>query len=345
MQKTIVKQIFSIFIATIGAVCFMYLYLPLPWLLGSIVATFLATRFKGAPLEKSNSLLIVARVTIGIILGSSFTPELLHQIKEYIFSLLFVIPYVFMTAFVGMWYYVKVLKFDKITAYFSAMPGGLVEMVIIGKEMGADASKITLVQSMRLVFIIFALPFLIEWISHTSLGDLKPITTPFMQISIKDAFLMVAIACIGAFVGVKLKIYAAYLLGPMLVAIIAYSFGIIEQRPPDEFLKAMQVIIGINIGIVFKGVSTKTVLQTLYHSLGFLLILVIVSAIVVLIVHFTFDFSLTSVILAFSPGGQVNISLIAIILAANIPYIALHHLFRLILVVGAAGYFAKKLKR
>lgn len=345
MKKDIFKQLFSIFIALIGVACFVYLHLPLPWLLGSIVAIFFATRFKSLPLEKSKSLLIVARITIGVILGSSFTPELLHQIKDYTYSLLFVIPYVFITAFAGMWYYVKILKFDKITAYFSAMPGGLVEMVIIGKEMGGDAAKITLVQSMRLIFIIFALPFLIEWISNTSLGDLKPITTPFMQISIKDAFLMIAIAFVGAFAGVKLKMYAAYLLGPMLVAIIAYSFGIIEQRPPDEFLKATQVVMGISIGIVFMGVSTKIVMQTLYHSLGFLLILAIISSIVALIVHFTLGFSLTSVILAFSPGGQANISLIAIILAANIPYIALHHLFRLLIVVSAAGYFAKKLKK
>lgn len=344
MLNLAIKQSVTIILAIIGAICFICLHLPLPWLLGSIVGIFLSSRIKLLPLEKSKSLLIVARVTIGVILGSSFTPELLHQVKDYVFSLMFVLPYVVFIAYAGMLYYEKVQKFDKVTAYFSAMPGGLVEMVIIGKELGGDAAKITLVQSARLVFIIFCLPFLIEWVSNTSLGDLKPITTPIAQMNLSDSIVMIIVAILGVMIGKKLKIYAPYLLGPMLMSIIAYSLGFIEQRPPDEFLKAMQVILGISIGIVFKGVSTKIVLKTLINSLGFLLILTTISAIMIAIIHTLLGFPLTSVILAFSPGGQANINLIAIILGADIPYIALHHLFRLILVVSGAGYFAKKLR-
>lgn len=343
-MNILVKKSLTLIIAALGGLCFIVFKLPFPWLLGSVFMVFLATRFEKLPLEESKFLLIVSRMTIGVILGSSFTPELLHQIKDYIFSLIFIFPYVFSIAFIGMWYYQKVQKFDKITAYFSAMPGGLVEMVIIGKEMGGDPARITLVQSVRLVFIVFCLPFLIEFISNTQLSDIKSITIPISQMNIKDTVLMVVVAIFGVVVGFKLKLYATYLLGPMFASIIAYGFGFIHQRPPDELLMVIQVIMGISIGIVFKNVKTKVVLSTILNSFGFLLILVIISAITIFIIDNILNFPLVSIILAFSPGGQANINLIAIILKADISYIALHHLFRLLLVVSMSGYFAKKLK-
>ena len=49
-----------------------------------------------------------------------------------------------------------------------------------------------------------------------------------------------------------------------------------------------------------------------------------------------------SILLAFSPGGQTESNLIAILVAANVPYITLHHIVRLIIVFNLAPLFAKK---
>lgn len=344
MIKLLFGHFITICVALVGVFAFKYLNLPMPWLLGAVIAIAIGTRVQILPLKKSNNLQNIARMTLGIILGSAFTPELLHNIQDYAYSLLFVVPFIALVAILGMWYYHKVLGFDRVTAYFSAMPGGLVEMILIGKELGANTAQVTLAQSMRMIFIVFSLPFLIQWLSNTPLGDLKPITSPLKDISLQDIFIMICIAVSGSYLGVKLKLFASYMLGPMLVAILIYGLGFIQTRPPDELLKAMQVIIGINIGLVFKGVQTKEILKTLLSSSGFLVLLTIASAFISFLVHYLLDFSLISTILAFSPGGQANINLIAIIMGANIPYIALHHLFRLLLVIVAAGYFAKKIK-
>lgn len=340
----IIFHFITILIALIGVFIFKFFALPMPWLLGSIVAISIGSRVDKLPLQKSSKLQNIARMTLGIILGSSFTPELLHYIHDYIYSLLFVVPFVILVAILGMWYYHKILGFDKVTAYFSAMPGGLVEMILLGKEFGANTAKVTLTQSMRMIFIVFSLPFLIQIISHTPLTDLKSITSPLKDILTKDIIIMIFIAIFGSYIGVKLKLFASYMIGPMLVSILVYGLGFIQTRPPDEILKAMQVIMGINIGLVFKGVKTREIIKTLINSSGFLVLLIIASGIISFLVHYLFGFSLISTILAFSPGGQANINLIAIIIGANIPYIALHHLFRLLLVIFAAGYFAKKIK-
>lgn len=344
MLFTIKSYLLTIAIGLVGVFVFRQLFLPMPWLLGPIVAITLATRLPKLPLKESKVLQNIARISLGIMLGSAFTPKLLENIEEYIFSLVFVVPFIFLVAILGMWYYHKILGFDKITAYFSAMPGGLVEMILMGKELGANVAQVTLVQSMRMIFIVFSLPFLIQWLSNVPLEDLKPITSPLKELSLEDIFIMVLIGIGGSYFGRKLKLFASFMIGPMIAAIVVYGLGFIEARPPDEILKAMQVIIGINIGLVFKQVTTKAIIKTLLSSSGFLAILVVASAIISFLVHYLLGFSLISTILAFSPGGQANINLIAIILGANIPYIALHHLFRLLLVIAAAGYFAKRIK-
>ena len=44
------------------------------------------------------------------------------------------------------------------------MPGGVIEMVIIGQELKANTTKITLMQSSRLFFVVVSLPFIIQYI-------------------------------------------------------------------------------------------------------------------------------------------------------------------------------------
>lgn len=343
MIKTLFRKTLTIFIGILGAYIFTLLNLPLPWLLGSIVSILIASRIDTIPLEKSKILINIARIVIGITLGSAFTPALLAHLHEYIYSLLSIIPFIIVIAYAGMWYYHKILGYDKITSYFSAMPGGLVEMIIIGRDMGADTVTITLAQSIRAIFVICSLPFLIEYLSNSPLSGLKSITEPLSDITMMDFIFMIIIGVLGVFIGKKLKLFGAYMIGPMLVAIIFYLSDIIEVKPPDEFLEATQIILGVSIGIVFKGVDTKTLFKTVLNSCGFLFIIAVVSLGTAFIVHYFLGFSIISTILAFSPGGQSNINLIAIIIGSNIPYIALHHLFRLVLIVGVSGYFAKKL--
>lgn len=345
MLKQTSKQILTILIGLLGAYIFIFLNLPLPWLLGSVVATFVASRIEVIPLSKSKILINLGRIIIGITLGSAFSPKLLSYLSEYIYSLLAIIPFVIISAFLGMWYYHKILKYDKITSYFSAMPGGLVEMIIIGRDLGADTVTVTLAQSIRAVFVVCSLPFFIEFLSGNSLSGLANITEPLSSVSIFDLGIMVLIGIVGVFMGVKLKFFGAYMIGPMVVAIVFYLSDFIEVKPPNEFLEATQVVLGVSIGIVFRGIDTKILLKTIINSCGFLFIITAISLVTAFIVHYCFGFSLISTVLAFAPGGQSNINLIAIILGANIPYIALHHLFRIILIVSLSGYFVPNTKR
>jgi membrane AbrB-like protein len=335
---------FTLFISCLGSILFIYLSLPLPWLLGAIFASSILMRFENLPIQTPKPFSSPARILIGLTIGSAFTPEILQFIDVYLYSLLLVIPYSIITIIAGMYYFYKYQGFDKKTAYLSAMPGGVIEMVIIGEEIKANISKITLVQSSRLFFIVVSLPFVIQYIFKIDISGNKLITIPISNINMPEFLVLALLGVIGGFLAKKIKLSAAYLIGPMIASIIVHSTGIITTTVPDEFLKFVQVVFGTIIGFTFKGVSAQTIIKTLIATLGHFVILVLISSVFIVIAYYSFGFPLLSTLLAFSPGGQAEINLIAILVAANVPYITLHHIVRLFIVMNIAPIFAKRLK-
>ena len=334
---TVFKMLFAICIATLGSILFIYLNLPLPWLLGAIFVTSILIRFENLPIKKPNHLFTTpVRIIVGVTIGSAFTPAILEQVDRYFYSMLFVIPYVILTAFLGILYYIKLQGFDKKTAYMAAMPGGIIEMVLLGEELKANVAKITLVQASRLFFIVLTLPFIIQYIFQIDISGNRLITEPISTLESTDILILLLIGILGAIFGKKINMPAAYLIGPMLMSVLAFSTGMIESKPPDELLKFVQVVIGTSIGFTFRGVKLKEIVKTLVGTLGHFIILALITALFVAVVHFTLDFPTLSILLAFMPGGQTESNLIAILVAANVPYITLHHIVRLILVFNLA---------
>lgn len=341
--QTLSQMLLALIIGIIGSVVFIYLNLPLPWLLGAIFASSLAMRFENLPIKSPKPFSTPARILIGLTIGSAFTPEILQYVDVYLVSLLLVIPYTIITIIAGMYYFYRFQGFDKKTAYLSSMPGGVIEMIIIAEEIKANISQITLVQSSRLFFIVVSLPLMIQYIFKVDISGNKLISTPLSNINIEEFLVLLLIGIMGGFIAKKLKISAAYLIGPMIFSIAAHSTGFITTTVPDEFLKFVQVVFGTIIGFTFRGVTLKDILKTLLSTLGHFIILVIISAIFITIVYISFDFPIISTLLAFSPGGQAEINLIAILVVANVPYITLHHIVRLFIVMNIAPIFAKKL--
>lgn len=347
MQR--LKSFFSIFltlcIGVIGVFILRFINAPMPWLLGSILAIIVASRFSSLPIASPKYFSAPSRAILGITIGSAFRPEILDYLGDFVSSLALIVPFVFLTTACGMWYYVKILKFDTITAYFSSIPGGLLEMATLAESFSLDLYKVVITQSSRLLFMIFLLPFVVEYFLHISLDAKRGITQALMQTNPMDMLLIVVLAFVGWKGALKLKIPGGTLIGPMVLGAFAYSFDILHARPPSELLNAIQLILGASIGFVFVGVTCKEIFKVLSQTLGYFIILTAICALFMMTVWWMTDFPLLSIMLAFAPGGQAEMNLIAIVVGANLPYVALHHIVRLFLVIGIAPVLVRLVKR
>ena len=342
-MKNILSMILALFFGFLGSLLFIYLHLPLPWLLGAIFSISILIRFEKIPLQAPKSFGVPSRILIGLAIGSAFTPEILGYFSSYIYSLLLVIPFTIFVIYFGTLYYHKLLKYDLKTSYLGSMPGGVIEMVIIGQELKANTVKITLMQSTRLFFVVVSLPFIIQYLFKLDISGNQLLTTPLQDINLFEFVYLYIFGIFFAIFFKKLKITAAFLIGPMIISIVLYSSGLISVAIPDELLKFIQVVFGTIIGFTFKNISFTEILKTLLATLGHFVILALLCAIFILIIYNFLDFKALDILLAFGPGGQTEINLIALLVGANLPYITLHHIVRLFIVMNIAPIIAKRL--
>ena len=100
-------------------------------------------------------------VFIGVMLGSQFTPDLLDRLSSWTFSVTAMVGYIIISMLCVLFYLYKFANYDPITSYFSAAPGGLNDMTIIGGEMGGDDRTIALTQASRVLFVVLTIPCLL----------------------------------------------------------------------------------------------------------------------------------------------------------------------------------------
>lgn len=79
-----------------------------------------------------------ARSVIGLAVGASITPALVGRLPDMALSIAIVPVYVIAIAAVGMPFFQQCCRFDPITAFYSAMPGGAADMTVFGMEAGAN---------------------------------------------------------------------------------------------------------------------------------------------------------------------------------------------------------------
>ena len=134
--------------------------LPLPWMLGPmfgcLLAALLGVRLTGMPVT-SNAM----RTVLGVAVGASFTPAIFARLDEMALSVALIPLLILVIGGVGYPYFRWLCRFDPATSYYSAMPGGLQDMLVFGQEAGGSPRILSLVHATRVLIVVSALPFLL----------------------------------------------------------------------------------------------------------------------------------------------------------------------------------------
>jgi hypothetical protein len=327
-------------IGTIGAVIFVYLKLPLPWYLGALTACLIASVLH-APIERPRPLAGPLRATLGVAVGSAFTPAVFGQMGAMAASLMILVPFMILITTTSMTFYQRFAGFDRPTAFFSAVPGGLADMTAMAEAAGANQRTVILVQATRIVLIVFAVPLWLQL--HDGLAASTPFASPvrLSQSSFVDIATLVAMAAAGWGIAHRLGLAGAPIVGPMVVSGAAHALGFTAVRLPVELLVFAQIGVGVLLGCQFRGLTLKEFSHTMVWGILNAIVLLSVTAVVVILVARWTGFDQVSVLMAFAPGGQTELNLLAFVLGVDVAYVALHHLARLaIVILGAQLVFA-----
>lgn len=318
-----------------GAFLFQLVNMPLPWLLGAMLACLVATLLH-VPIRRASKLEPSMRAVLGLMAGSSFSPDIVHQIPEFLTSLAFLVPYVVLSGGLGTWFLLKTSSVNFATAFFSAMPGGLSDMCAFGASFGGDERQMVLVHTTRVFVLVFTVPFIIEWMEGVNLGGNLKFGGALSDFNLPDAAMFLVCAVGGWWVALKLRISGPVIIGPLIASAIVHSLGLTDAQLPDELIKLSQLVLGVGLGCAFAGLAVGNIMAAIVRSVVLIVMLMMISMGVAYIIVSFSNISFASVLLAYVPGGQAEMTLIALTIGNDVSFIVVHHVLRLLFVVITA---------
>jgi membrane AbrB-like protein len=219
------------------------------------------------------------------------------------------------------------------------MPGGLQDMVLFGQEVGADVRTLALIHATRVMIIITLAPIILTNLFGATLDN--PIGAPASTLPWHELVIMAAAAVVGWRVAKRIGLFGAAMLGPMILA-GALSLGdVIHHRPPAEAILAAQFFIGITLGAGYIGVTLREIRRDVLAGVFFVLLLSVLTVIFTEAIILTGLAPPVDAFLAFAPAGQAEMTVLAIVVGADLGYVVVHHLTRVFLVITGAPIAAR----
>lgn len=329
-------------LAAAGGAVLAWMGAPLAWLLGAMAATTAGTLL-GLPLVVPRWLRRLMIAVLGILLGSAFSPDLVHRMPAWAGSLAVVaatVPAMMLTAY--FWFH-HFGKFDRTTALLSSTPGGLSEMTYLGELHGADLRALGLAHATRILLVVTVVPLYFRLAEGIALPSLPRSGGSLAALGLLDAATLLACGLMGVPLGALLRLPASHLTGPLLLSIGAHVGGLTHAAPPSALVAAAQIVIGGGIGCFFTGISLRRMWRIVLLGAGSGLIMIAAAAAIGVVAAPFLHTGRAAMALALAPGGLAEMSLIALSLGIDTAFVATMQLARVSLVVAVAPFLFRRI--
>jgi uncharacterized protein len=304
-------------------------HLPLPWLLGALFST-MALSLAGAPVRLIPWGRPAGTVVVGASTGLQFTATVVAKLVT-------LLPLIIAAAFIstivgaiGGLLYMRLTGIDRVTAFFAAVPGGMVETTTIAPYYGGHLEPIMVAQTTRVALIVIFAPFLV--IPFVGGGAQNPLlaipVVPWLPI----LGLLAASGIIATLLS-RTRSPSAWLMAPLFIAAGASHLSWVEGRMPDVLLIAAQVLIGSALGAQFRPAFLTRLFRLLWASC--LVVLFAAGSMALFAAAFArlAGYPVPTMVLAMAPAGIAEMVLTGKVLGLDATLIAGFQLMRVIIVL------------
>ena len=325
----------------LGGSIALFIGLPMPFLVGSLVATGAFTVFVsergGRSIEFPQLLRRGFTAVIGVMIGATFSREFVVALPSIWLMICTMIVFVVIAQAFGYAVFRHVGGYDRVTALFAGMPGGLIEAIALGEENGGDVRVISIQHFARIVLVVLIVPMLFLIFSGETVGSAAGENFALESYGLFDILAIGLLAAAGIVIGPKLRLPASYMMGPLLLSAVCHATGLFVTSGPGWLLGLAQLIVGSGLGTMFSGSSSRQLLRAFGLSALSIIVVLVLSGTTAILLDRYLTFGFGALFISFAPGGVTEMGLIALSLGANPVVVATNHLFRIILTVFVAS--------
>ncbi len=310
------------------------LRMPLPWMIGPLLATSVLSML-GGPTASWTPLRNIGQWVIGGALGLYFTPQVVALIAGLWWAIALNIVWALALGLVfGAWLHrvhhgpgpFHIAGLSRITTYFAAPVGAASEMTLMGERHGAQTDLVASAHSLRVLLVTLIIPFGFQWAGLHGLDDTLPAAR---VVHLPGLALLAALTGIGCWVMLKLKRTNPWFIGALCVSLLLTACGVTLSAIPQAMSNAAQLLIGISLGVRF----TRGFVHLAPRWLGSVALATVgmiglCAGFAWLLAQFT-QLHWATLLLGTSPGGIAEMSITAKVLQLGVPVVTAFHVTRL----------------
>ena len=340
-------------VAAVGGFIGTKLKLPAGAMLGAMIATVIMQMIFEQP-ALPQGLRVVLQLASGILIGSRVAKKDAIGLKRLALPVIVLITcMLIINIVVGTTMY-QFSYLDIATSLFASAPGGLMDMTLISSELGANSAYVALLQLSRLIFIFTCMvPFYRKIAHKVKNADMtKPLNTDAKSVPqttnpMYRLCITVLCGCTSGLILWRFGVPAGAIIGAMLGTAICNVVTGKAYFPPRARLP-LQIVAGAFIGLRMDRDSI--------FAMGNLIVPVLILFAGVVFITFATAFVMRKLtgldfatcVLASTPGGLTEMSLLADDLGLDTPKIAILQTSRLMSVIiffPTMLYFVLRLMR
>lgn len=323
----------AIVLCALGGTLASVVNIPLPWMVGSMLA-MAAARLRRLSISAPSGGRQLGQMIIGITIGLSFTPEVMSQVADLAGLMLFAGCSAIFIAYLSGIVLARLARVDCKTAFFSCVPGGAAEIVLLAQRYEANVAFVAMSQSLRMMLVVLVVPPLLTFGTGAVLSGYS---TMVADVYWPGLFLLFAINAFAAVVCRNLSVPTPWMLAPLLFTALLAANGYGVSAMPDTVSSMGQALIGCAIGAQLNRDFLVAAPRYVMAMLFSVLIILLLSAGLGAMLSAVSDLPLSSMVLATAPGGIAEMSITAKVLNFGVPVITAFHVCRLMVLLVATS--------
>ncbi|MGA3138114.1 MAG: AbrB family transcriptional regulator [Xanthobacteraceae bacterium] len=333
----------TLLIAAVGGIAFALLGFPAGLVSGSVLAVS-AAALLGRPVKVPLALARVGYVIIGIQLGGVVTPDTVRGFITWPGSIaLLVVASIAMIVATAS--YLRVVHhWDPLSALMGASPGSMIQVIALSTELGADLRAIAIVQTMRVLLLTIGIPAGLALFGLVA-PALPSARGPAGLSSLPEMAIIVAVSTASALALMRLRFPGGLIFGAMAGSGILHGTGLVSAVLPWWIGGAAVIVLGAVVGSRFAGASPRFMLGYLGAAFGSFAVSLTIAGVFVVLVTYFFPFPVANVVVAFSPGAQDTMMVLALALHLDPVFVGAHHVARFLVVTITVAIAARRLAK
>lgn len=328
-KNALVTTLLTILVGLCGAVVAYLLSFPAWVLLGPALATSIAS-LSGLPLAIAPPVRDICFVILGLGIGAGFDPQTGGALVRWPLAFAVLAVALVVTMVLCRAVLMRGFGFDSRSATLAAAPGHLSFVLGLAADLNIDVARITVVQSIRLLFLTISVPFIAVAMGYEFGKLVLSSGAPLPLVSL--AGLVVASVGVGLLFN-RLRFPAPLLLAAMTVSALGHVTEVTTGAVPQALLTPAFLVLGTMLGTRFAGMTQRQFVGSLLAGLSTTLIAVTVTTMAAVPVAVALGMPAAHVLAAFAPGGLETMIALGATMAASPGFVAACHVARLLILI------------